>query len=269
MSLDGAFLHKTLQELNQAIDCHVDKIYQPSRDELVFSLRKKGFNKKLLISAKSGAQRVHFTENKYENPPVPPMFCMLMRKYLSSARLINITQPALERVATFVFSTSNEMGDIVEISLVCELIGGRANIILVNHDGKIIDALRHSDVESGNRLILPTAAYTLPERTEKLNPLQYTAKEILLRARDRSLLLTVDGFSPLICREAENADNKETALEVILENLKNNLLPTLIYNTEGEPYDFTYTPITQYGPSFKNVSCESFSKLLDAFYTER
>ena len=269
MSLDGAFLHKTLQELKQAIDCHIDKIYQPSRDELVFSLRKKGFSKKLLISAKAGAQRVHFTENKYDNPAVPPMFCMLMRKYLSSAKLISITQPALERVATFVFSTSNEMGDIVEVSLVCELIGGRANIILVNQHGKIIEALRHSDVESGGRLILPTATYTLPERQEKLNPLNHTAKELLSKAENGSLLSTADGFSPLVCREIENSYNQEAALENVLENLKVNVSPTLVYNDLGEPYDFTYTKITQYGGSFKNARFESFSALLDAFYTEK
>lgn len=269
MSLDGAFLHKTVQELKQATDCHIDKIYQPSRDELVFSLRKKGFSKKLLISAKSGAQRVHFTENRYENPAVPPMFCMLMRKYLSAARLTDVIQPALERVITLVFSTSNEMGDIVEIRLVCELIGGRANIILVNHDGKIIDALRHSDVETGNRIILPTATYTLPEKAEKLNPLNYTANEILAKSAGGSLLSLVDGFSPLICREIENSDQKAATLENILNNLKTNNCPTLIYNNDGEPFDFTYTDIKQYGSDCKTSRFESFSALLDAFYTEK
>ena len=205
MALDGAFVHKTLGELKTAIDCHIDKIYQPSRDELVFLLRKKGFQKRLFISAKSGAQRVHFTENKYENPATPPMFCMLMRKYLLSARLIDISQPKLERVITFIFSATSEMGDITEIRLVCELIGGKANIILVNGDGKIIDALRRSDVESSSRLILPGATYKLPEREEKLNPINSNTDEILKEAQKTSFLKAIDGFSPLICREIENS----------------------------------------------------------------
>jgi predicted ribosome quality control (RQC) complex YloA/Tae2 family protein len=166
MAFDGAFLYKIVQELKTAIDCHIDKIYQPSREELVFLLRKKGFQKRLLVNVKSGFARVQFTENKYENPAVPPMFCMLLRKYLSAARLIDILQPELERVAIFIFSTTNEMGDIAEIRLVCELIGNKANAILVNNEGKIIDALRHSDVETSERLILPGAKYVLPPRPE-------------------------------------------------------------------------------------------------------
>ncbi len=269
MALDGAFLHKIMAELKSALDCHIDKIYQPSRDELVFSLRKKGFSKKLLISAKSGAQRVHFTENKYENPATPPMFCMLMRKYLSSARLVDITQPDLERVLIFVFSTSNEMGDIVEIKLVCELIGGKANIILVNSEGKIIDALRHSSVESGGRLILPTATYTLPEKPDKLNPLTVSAKEIEAETENRSLLSAVEGFSPLICREIEESKDKTNALEKILADIKINNTPILLYNPQGEPFDFTYTEIKQYGKQYKSTVFESFSALLDGFYTEK
>ncbi len=269
MAFDGAFLHKVIAELKEAIDCHIDKIYQPSRDELVFSLRKKGFSKKLLISAKAGAQRVHFTENKYENPATPPMFCMLMRKYLSAARLVDITQPDLERVAIFVFSTSNEMGDIVEIKLVCELIGGKANIILVNADGKIIDALRHSSVEAGGRLILPTATYALPEKAEKLNPLLLCANEIEKETENRSLLSAIEGFSPLICREIEESDNKTIALEKILADIKINNTPILLYNPQGEPFDFTYTEVKQYGKDYKNTVFESFSALLDGFYTEK
>ncbi len=269
MALDGAFLYKLIEELKEAIDCHIDKIYQPSRDELVFSLRKKGFSKKLLISAKSGAQRVHFTENKYENPSTPPMFCMLMRKYLSAARLIDITQPDLERVAVFVFSTSNEMGDIVQIKLVCELIGGKANIILVNSDGKIINALRHSSVESCGRLILPTATYTLPEKPNKLNPLTASIEEILKEAENRPLLSVVEGFSPLICREIEAYEDKASALEKILTDIKINHAPILLSKIQGEPLDFTYTEIKQYGEHYKSITFESFSALLDAFYTKK
>ncbi len=266
MALDGAFIHKLTQELKTAIDCHIDKIYQPSHDELVLSLRKKGFNKKLLISVKAGAQRVHFTENKYENPATPPMFCMLIRKYLSAARLIDIIQPELERVLIFVFSSTNEMGDIVEIRLVCELIGGKSNIILVNYNDKIIEALRHSSIESGGRLVLPTATYALPERQEKLNPLNLSAEEINAKAKGSSLLSVIDGFSPLICREIENNND---SLNLILNNLKSNNVPTMVYKPDGEPLDFTYTEIKQYGEQYKNKTFESFSLLLDEFYSKK
>lgn len=269
MAFDGAFLYKVLAELKTAVDCHIDKIYQPSRDELVFLLRKKGFQKRLLINAKPGFSRVQFTENKYENPAVPPMFCMLLRKYLSAARLMDVLQPALERVAIFVFSTTNEMGDIAEIRLVCELIGNKTNVILVNSDGKIIDALRHSDVETSERLILPGAKYQLPAKPEKLNPITTPVNDILKSTNQNSLLSVVDGFSPLICREIETFQSLECGLKTILKDLKENNLPTLIYNALGEPLDYTYTKISQYGASYQNKVFESFSLLLDTFYTQK
>lgn len=269
MAFDGAFLHKITQELSVAVGCHVDKIYQPSRDELVLTLRKKGFAERLLITAKSGNARLHFTANKYENPENPPMFCMLMRKYLNAARLVDIMQPNLERVAILVFSSSNEMGDIVEIKLVCELIGNKANIILVNENGRIIDSLRHSDIESGGRLILPNAVYEFPEAQDKLNPLTTELSVIIKRAEETSYLKTVDGFSPLICREIEESANPKDRFAQILNDLKTADNPVLILDNNNLPFDFTFTDIKQYGSSFKTEKFESFSALLDGFYTKK
>lgn len=269
MAFDGAFLHKITQELSVAVGCHVDKIYQPSRDELVLTLRKKGFAERLLITAKSGNARLHFTANKYENPENPPMFCMLMRKYLNAARLVDIMQPNLERVAVLVFSSSNEMGDIVEIKLVCELIGNKANIILVNENGRIIDSLRHSDIESGGRLILPNAVYEFPEAQDKLNPLTTELSVIIKRAEETSYLKTVDGFSPLICREIEESANPKDRFAQILNDLKTADNPVLILDNNNLPFDFTFTDIKQYGSSFKTEKFESFSALLDGFYTKK
>lgn len=269
MAFDGAFLYKTIVEMKSAIDCHVDKIYQPSRDELVFLLRKKGFVKRMLITVKSGNARIQFTENKYENPATPPMFCMLVRKYLSSARLLDIYQPELERVAVFIFSSTNEMGDVIQIKLVCELIGNSANIILVNQNGKIIEALRHSDIEKNSRLVLPNATYRYPEKQDKLNPLTTDINTIITKTESYSLLSIIDGFSPLICREIENSVNFKSSLEAVINDLKNGCKPTLIYTPDGVPLDFSYTDISQYGQNYKNKRFESFSDLLDEFYTAK
>ena len=269
MAFDGAFLHKITQELSVAVGCHVDKIYQPSRDELVLTLRKKGFAERLLITAKSGNARLHFTANKYENPENPPMFCMLMRKYLNAARLVDIIQPELERVAVLLFSSSNEMGDIVEIKLVCELIGNKANIILVNENGRIIDSLRHSDVESGGRLILPNAVYEFPDPQNKLNTLTTELSVIIKKAEETSYLKTVDGFSPLICREIEESENPKDRFAQILNDLKTDGNPILILDNNNLPFDFTFTDIKQYGSTFKTEKFESFSALLDGFYTKK
>ena len=273
MAFDGAFLHKIIEELKTGIDSHVDKIYQPSRDELVFLLRKKGFAKRLLITVKQGSARLHFTENKYENPATPPNFCMLLRKHLSSARLIDIKQPRLERVAELHFSATNEMGDTVILVLVCELIGNSANVILIR-DEKIIDSLRHSDVETSQRLILPGAIYEYPPSQNKINPLTENTDEVLTDVNNisQTLLSNIDGFSPLVCREIEFKAQKQTlysAYNEVVSDLKTNITPVLVLNPDKTALDFSFTKIGQYGPNYQNLTLESFSALLDSFYTQR
>ena len=279
MAFDGGFLHRITHELNIADDSHVDKIYQPSKDELVLLLRKKSFAKRLLISVKQGSARIQFTENKYENPAAPPMFCMLIRKYLSAARLIKVTQPALERIAELTFSYTNEMGDIAEIRLIAEFIGNKTNILLVGADGKIIDCLRKSDPETADRLLLPGVRYEYPQNQGKLNPLTADAEEICSAAiahggdSAKALLESIDGFSPLVCREAvyksEITGSLSSALSDILTDLKEGGTPVMLIKTDGTPYDFYYTDISQYSNEFSKQSFESYSELLDAFYTAR
>lgn len=279
MAFDGGFLHKMITELNTAVDAHVDKIYQPSKDELVLMLRKKDFAKRILITVKPGSARVQFTENRYENPQVPPMFCMLLRKHLSAARLLRVTQPGLERVASLVFSAVNEMGDTVELRLIIELLGSKTNLILVGQDGRIFDALRRSDPETADRLLLPGAAYTYPAGQNKLNPLETDAQTLAdAVARQngdpvRALLNTADGFSPLICREvshkAEQSGDFAAALGTVLDDLKGEGRPLLLQKKDGTPFDFSYTDIAQYGGELEKRQFDSFSALLDAFYTAR
>lgn len=287
MAFDGAFLYRIIDELKNGIDCHIDKIYQPSKDELVFLLRKKGFAKRLLITARSGCARIQFTENKYENPPVPPMFCMLIRKHLSSARLKDVIQPGLERVAELVFSATNEMGDRIELKLICELIGNQANIILVNEKGRIIDSLRHSDVETATRLILPGAIYEYPTAQQKLNPL-YTPLNELISDIDtqrgdisKQLLSVLDGFSPLICRETEDIFTRKTATGInsaealssaisdIIGSIRFSPCPTMLFDENGTAFDFSYTDINQYGATLQKKHFDSCCELLDAFYTSK
>ena len=279
MAFDGGFLHRTVAELNNAVDSHVDKIYQPSKDELVLLLRKKDFSKRLLICVRQGSARIQFTENKYENPASPPMFCMLIRKYLSAARLIRVTQPALERIAELTFSYTNEMGDISEIRLIAEFIGNKTNILLVGADGKIIDCLRKSDPETAERLLLPGAEYEYPANREKLNPLTANIDKICTAVcahsgdQAKALLDTVDGFSPLVCREAvykaEITGSLNSALSNIILDVKSGGIPIMLVKADGSPFDFSYTEISQYSDEFSKKSFESYSELLDAFYTAR
>lgn len=289
MAFDGGFTSNIAKELQCIIDCHIDKLYQPSADELVFLLRKKGFTKRLLISARQGSARVHFTNYSPENPAQPPMFCMLCRKHFSSARIVSIEQKGFERVLEFTFSTTNELGDVVNPKIICELIGNKSNIVLVNGEGKILDALRRSDILKDDRILQPGASYCYPEAQQKLNILtddiKYIAdkifenKEFLL---SKALLEAIGGVSPLIAREIAFSLSKDTELKVEncdlnallgeLENLKElylNAKPYLILGSDKTPQDFSFAPIKQYGEKYELKQYESFSELLDAFYYDR
>lgn len=285
MAFDGAFLKNVIAELNTAKDCHVDKIYQPSKDELVFLLRKKGFVKRLLITTRNGSARLHFTEMKFENPDTPPNFCMLLRKHLSAARLIEITQPELERIAELKFSASNEMGDIVTLTLVCEFIGNKSNVILLKEDRKILDALKRSDVETSSRYLLSGAVYHYPDPTEKLTLNKENIPEICHRILGKDgelsdlLLKNIGGLSPLVCRElafrCENSSqftiNKEKVLTeeliALLNIIESGGNPTLLISKNGTPTDFSFMPITH-----NSVCCEAaenYSSLLDKYFSAR
>lgn len=276
MAFDGGFLHTVTRELQQAVDCHVDKIYQPTRDVLVLLLRKKGFVKRLVLSAASGTARVHFTEQKYENPEIPPMFCMLARKIFSSARLIDVRQRDLERLIEFAFDTTNEMGDRITPKIVCELIGNSSNIILVDNDGKIYDAVHRSDIDA-DRLIISGAGYKYPDSQNKFNILDAdfeTVKNQILNCKEQdlsqSLLQTLQGVSPLVCREL--ALSNDNSVDNILNSLKNYLFKgefNMLCKTDGTPTDFSYLPINQYGSLYNIKKYDSPSALLDAFYFER
>ena len=112
MALDGIFLHSVKEELTEIlIGARVDKVYQPSREEVVLQMKAREGTYKLLICTGAGTARVHITNAEIENPKTPPMFCMLMRKHLSSGRLLDIRQDGLERILYFDFDSMNEMGD--------------------------------------------------------------------------------------------------------------------------------------------------------------
>lgn len=287
MAFDGGFLHCIIKELNTAVQCHIDKIYQPSRDELILVLRKKGFCERLLLCGRSGAARIQFTQEKYENPDKPPMFCMLARKHYSGARLTEITQHGLDRVAEFKFEATNEMGDRVSPRIVCELIGNKSNIILVGNDGKIIDAVRRSDIESASRIIQPGAVYCYPSEELRHNLLNDSAEEIAESALNQSelpvskaVMRICEGMSPLICREtaflcgAEDRIVKETEKERIVSALVEvrNFMTDgrAVMLTDGDvPVDFSYMPIRQYGDRYNLREYTSFCEMLDGFYSER
>ena len=174
MSLDGTFLHCVVSEMLSAglVGGRIDKIYQPSREEIIISIRSAGKHNKILISSNSMSARVCMTERAAENPSAPPMFCMLLRKHLSGGKLLDITQDGLERIINFDFECMNEIGDMVVNRLTAEIMGRHSNIILMaKKDGvyRVTDSIKRitDDVSSGKTY---TSEYRIRNATERSDP---------------------------------------------------------------------------------------------------
>lgn len=298
MSLDGAFLRHIKKEIEKtALGSKIDKIYQPNKDELIFFLRTKNYLKKLLISARgTNSARIHFTEHIPENPKVPPMLCMLLRKKLIGAKLVGLRQTSLERVLLLDFDAKNELSEPVMLTLAVEIMGKYSNVILIDSDENIIDALKRVGPEmSSKRLILPGIKYHLPPTQDKISVLNTNEYEIINKIKNSFkngylstvLLKNIQGISPVVCREleylvfgyidvsAENLSDRELQkLSDVLTNLISTIKnvvgePFIVYDKNKKPLEFSFINISQYENSGKVVKMNTFSKLLDEFYYER
>ena len=286
MAFDAYFLSAVLEEIRaKATGARVEKIHQPSRDTVILLLRCETGREKLIFAPNPAAPRLHLTAANPENPAEPPMFCMFLRKHLSGARLSGITQPAMERAATFTFDCTDEMGFPVQKKLVAELMGRTCNLYLLGPDGRILDCLRRIGLdETSKRPALPGLIYQEPEAVAKLDPTGLSEEDYvnLLNAPGSDVLAdrlmdTLGGLSPLVCREAAlfaggSTDVRVTGLEVssCAEKLylffREHLLhpaPWFTPQPDGTPKQFAFCPIRQYGNC---LQAESFAALMDAFY---
>lgn len=284
MPLDAVCMTALAEELRQALEGgKVDKIYQPTRDEVVLHMRTGRGNRKLLLSANPQHPRAQLTGLTRENPETPPMFCMLLRKYFLGGRILDISQPSMERLLDLKFETLSELGDRVERRLVLECIGRKSNLIMLDDAGRITDCLRRADADlSAQRPVMPGLFYQLPASTGKLDPTAMAEEErtalILSQApeegQDKWLLDTFSGISPLVARELEfqSGGSREelaarmTKLTGIIE--RRDFTPVTLVR-EGKSFEFSFMPILQYGPSVELKRYESFSQMLDDYYEQK
>ena len=304
MSLDGAYLSLIKQELltKGLIGSRVDKIHQPARDELVITLRGFKGGIRIAMSANPSAARVCVTEGIADNPQSPPMFCMLLRKHLSSGRLLDISQEGLERVLSFDFECVNEIGDIVRNRLSVELLGRCSNIILLtekNNEWRVVDSIKRiGDDVSAIRRILPGILYEPPPKEDRLDIRFCGIEEAVERLLqfpeqklEKCLIKTFEGVSPILCREwafytardidipckcLEDKERKErfsfflNKIKTILTDTENSGAKySVIYEKSGKPVDFSFIAAEQYGADMVLKEFPSPSALLDNFFSGR
>ncbi len=285
MPFDAIFMTALAGELRQALTGgKVDKLYQPARDEAVLHMRAGRDNVRLLLSASPAHPRAQLTRVPRENPETPPMFCMLLRKHFAGARLLELSQPSMERLLDFRFETLDELGDRVERRLVLECIGRKSNLIMLDGAGRITDCMRRAEVDlSAKRPVMPGLFYAPPEPTGRLDPAAMAPEElrsfVLANApegdgQDKWLLDTFNGLSPLTARELvfQGEGTREglaDRLAQLMERVKaGDFTPTVLLR-EGRPFDFTFQPILQYGPTVELKRYPTFSALLDDFYEQK
>lgn len=292
MPLDAICLQAVVQELKPLLTGQrIDKVQMPARDQAVLTARAG----RLLLNAGAGAPRLQMTVLARENPAEPPMFCMLLRKHLVGARVADITQPPLERLVRLELDSADDFGRPGHRTLVLEAMGRRSNLILLDEEGRIIDCLRRVDAEmSAARQVLPGLFYLPPASQGRLPVTEETEagfQEKLAAAAperqiDAFLLDSYFGISPLIARELSFLAAGETdarlfglgpegekrlwdELEKLTADIRHNRFTPVGLKRNGEPLDFSYRPIRQYGDAAEQVVYDNFSALMDDFYAQR
>jgi len=174
MAFDGITIASITKELNQNLTGgRIYKIAQPESDELLLKIKNNGSQYRLLLSADASLPLVYLTNKNKQSPMTAPGFCMLLRKHLQNARILDITQPGLERIIRIRLEHLNEMGDLCQKTLVIEIMGKHSNLIFCNED-TIIDSIKHiSGIVSSVREVLPGREYFIPQTQDKQNPLAF------------------------------------------------------------------------------------------------
>ncbi|MED4401619.1 NFACT family protein [Metabacillus fastidiosus] len=280
MSFDGLFTYSITNELKDSlISGKITKIHQPYKYDLILQVRANGKNHKLFLSAHPSYARIHLTDEAYENPSEPPMFCMLLRKHLEGGFIENITQLEMERIILIDIKSRNELGDITEKRIVVEIMGRHSNIILLDQDrdGLILDSVKHlSPAVNRHRTVMPGHSYVLPPNQEKLNPFLIDEETMLKKLDfnagklDTQLVEQFAGVSPLFAKEAifraglANRTTVPNAFLQLIEEVKSFKTSPQI-TVAGKKEMFYMIELTHLQAADRKTF-SSLSELLDRFY---
>lgn len=293
MAFDAGMVNALAFELNNKLKgARVDKIQQPERMEIVFTLRAGGENVKLSISSGANSPRVNLTEAVKENPISAPMFCMLLRKHLTGARVVSVMQYSFERLIEIAFECRDEMGFLCTRYIIVEIMGKYSNIVFCDENKKILGAIKPIDfTTSSKRQILTGMSYEYPPSQEKINPFEVDynmffklfsetprEKPISRFISDNfmgiSLLVSgelayrcVGSADGLVCDTDAESLWKEFSYLLNIIN-KKDFTPVLLKNNDT-PVEFSFMPIKHQEGVYKTVICNSFSELIDEYYVKK
>ncbi len=177
MAFDGVTVAAVVKECKDALmGSRIYKIAQPEADELLMTLKASTGQYRLLLSANASLPLVYLTGTNKQSPMTAHNFCMLLRKHIQNGRIVDITQPGLERIMHIDIEHLNELGDICRKKLIIEIMGKHSNIIFCDANGQIIDSIKHiSGMVSSVREVLPGKPYFIPKTEDKADPVEFMA----------------------------------------------------------------------------------------------
>jgi predicted ribosome quality control (RQC) complex YloA/Tae2 family protein len=291
MPLDGIYIYSLTEELKKKLTgCRVDKVSQPEKDELVLSLRGDRTTYKLLLSASSTYPKIHLTNFNKPNPVKAPMFCMVLRKYLSTAKVIEVYQISTDRVLVIDFESSDELGFYSVYSLIIEVMGRHSNITLVRkRDNMVIDSIKHMTPEINSyRSLYPGISYVYPPESTKLNPFNFKLEEFKQYINSNNIKYDFNIFSKSFTGistqfskslyllldlnniEPSSSSITETYAYIvkIFENLQQCTFSFNTYYDEASVKDFYCTNLYQF-KEYNQKTYISPSELIEEFYFQK
>ena len=295
MAFDGIVIANLAHDIKSRLEGgKINKIAQPEKDELLFTIKNNRETYRLSISASASLPLIYFTDTNKPSPLTAPNFCMLLRKHIGTGRIVKVSQPGLERILEFEIEHLDELGDLQKKRLIVELMGKHSNIIFCKEDGTILDSIKHISAQvSSVREVLPGRMYFIPHTVDKADPLTVTEEEFqtLLRSVpmpvQKALYQKLTGISPLIGTElchlaslegekpaSELSENELTHLyrmfSLMMEDVKEGrFFPNIIYEN-GAPAEFASVPLTCFkGAGYESRPSSSISSLLETYYAEK
>ena len=190
MPQDAFHIRRLVQELNTFLKGgKINRISQVNKDELTFIIYTGKTTVKLIISANASNARVCLSATEKDPAPVAPNFCMLLRKHLQGAEILEVRQYAFERIVEIDLHCTTDFSESVR-TLRCELMGKYSNVILTEN-GLILGALKTTALENeAHRVLLTGAKYLYPAPQEKLSPFDKDG----IRARAEAFVSTHESF---------------------------------------------------------------------------
>ncbi len=273
MAMDGIALGAVISECQPLVGGKIDKVQQPEKDLLLFTVRANGANYRLLVCTHAENGRMQLTSRSFDNPLNAPAFCMLLRRRLVGGRICSIRQLGADRVCELIVLARNEFFDEVALRLIVELTGKHANLLLLEPSGAIIDCIRRvSGSNDGARILLPGFPYEPIPPQGKLDPFSAApdALEDVYRSPDpaRALTAAFDGVSRQSAAALVSAAPTADALYALLQSMKRgSYAPCLAFGESGEPA--AALPFLPVGLYARIEPASGMSEALDRYYANR